>query len=48
METLARVGMGHNEVTAQILHDGIGLSPQVFDRLLKAVDSRDTIAGLKH
>jgi transaldolase/glucose-6-phosphate isomerase len=39
METLARVGISMQHVTDQLLHDGLALFSEAFDKLLSAVDA---------
>jgi transaldolase/glucose-6-phosphate isomerase len=45
METLARAGISMEAVTDELLADGVRLFAEAFEKLLKAVDSRDRGPG---
>jgi transaldolase/glucose-6-phosphate isomerase len=45
METLARLGISMEAVTDRLLKDGVVLFEEAFQKLLKAVDNRDTGPG---
>ncbi len=43
METVAQLGISMQDVTAQLLDDGVRLFAESFDGLLRAIDRRDTV-----